>query len=138
MEVKIRPGLTARGDDRLLRIAMENLLSNAWKFTSKTLDACIEFLATAHNGGSAYVVRDNGAGFNMAYAEQLFAPFQRLHKATEFPGTGIGLATVQRVVHRHGGEIWAHAAKQQGAAFYFTLGVSTGESDGTRTTSDAG
>jgi signal transduction histidine kinase len=117
----IQPGLTARGDPRLLRVLMENLLGNAWKFTSKRSGALIEFFAQAPDGVTHYAVRDNGVGFDMAYAGKLFSPFQRLHKATEFPGTGIGLATVQRIVHRHGGDIHAEATPGGGATFRFTL-----------------
>ena len=113
---------SARGDPRLLRVALENLLNNAWKFTGARSPARIEFGATqGANGESAYFVRDNGAGFDMAYAGKLFGAFQRLHKTSEFPGTGIGLATVQRVIHKHGGRIWAESKVGEGAAFYFTL-----------------
>ena len=105
----------------LVQVLMENLLSNAWKSTAKHPRATIEFGATQHNGKSAYFVRDNGAGFDMAYAGKLFGAFQRLHGRTEFPGTGIGLATVQRIIHRHGGRVWAEGAVEQGATFYFTL-----------------
>lgn len=119
---RISPSLTARGDAHLLRIALDNLLGNAWKFTSKRRDAVIEFSATTSpNGEVTYVVRDNGAGFDMAYTNKLFGAFQRLHAAAEFPGTGIGLATVQRIVRRHGGRLWAEAALDVGAAFFFTL-----------------
>jgi light-regulated signal transduction histidine kinase (bacteriophytochrome) len=96
-------------------------LSNAWKFTSKHLRARIEFGVTQHNGKPTYFVRDDGAGFDMAYKAKLFGAFQRLHKATEFDGTGVGLATVQRIIRRHGGEIWAEAEVEKGATFYFTL-----------------
>lgn len=119
--VSVQPGLEARGDARLLRIVLDNLLGNAWKFTSRRDDARIEFGRAAHDAKPAFAVRDNGAGFNMAYAEQLFTPFQRLHKATEFSGTGIGLATVARIIHRHGGTVWAEAEKGKGATFTFTL-----------------
>ncbi len=122
VEARIRPGLVARGDGQLLRIALENLLENAWKFTAHAQPARIEFGATTLGGEPSYFVRDNGAGFDMAYADRLFAPFQRLHLTGEFPGTGIGLATVQRIIHRHGGRIWAEAAVGQGATFHFTLG----------------
>ena len=114
------PGLRARGDERLLQVALNNLLSNAWKFTSKTGEARVEFGQTT-NGSPAFFVRDNGAGFDMSYAGKLFGVFQRLHSNSEFPGTGVGLATVQRIINRHGGRTWAEAALNQGATFYFTL-----------------
>ncbi len=122
VEVKIRPGVTVTADGQLLRIAVENLLENAWKFTGKTPAARIEFGLTHMAGEPTYFVRDNGAGFDMTYANRLFGPFQRLHLATEFPGTGIGLATVQRIIHRHGGQVWAEAMLGQGATFHFTIG----------------
>ncbi len=115
-------GLGVRGDRQLLRVLLENLLGNAWKFTGKCQQAKIEFGATRNGGKKAYFVRDNGAGFDMAYADKLFGAFQRLHDTTEFPGTGIGLATVQRIIHRHGGSVWAEGAEGEGATFYFTLG----------------
>lgn len=117
----IASGLKARADIRLLRIVLENLLGNAWKFTIRRNEARIEFGAIEENGNLVYFVRDNGAGFDMAYVNKLFGAFQRLHDVKEFPGTGIGLATVQRVVHKHGGRIWAEAAVNGGATFYFTL-----------------
>jgi light-regulated signal transduction histidine kinase (bacteriophytochrome) len=117
----IAPDLKAQGDSRLLRAALENLLSNAWKFTSKRSDARIEFFTEVRDGKTHYCVRDNGAGFDMAYAGKLFTPFQRLHRPAEFPGTGIGLATVQRIVRRHGGEITAEGVPGSGATFRFTL-----------------
>jgi two-component system sensor histidine kinase/response regulator len=122
VEIKVRPGLVAQGDAQLLKIAMENLLENAWKFTGRTAGARIEFGVTQLTGEPAYYVRDNGAGFDMTYVDRLFGPFQRLHSQEEFPGTGIGLATVQRIVHRHGGRLWAEGLVDQGATFYFTLG----------------
>src|SRR6476661_8953453 len=120
--VKVRPGVTVLGDGQLLRIAMQNLLENAWKFTGRTTPPRIEFGLTNVAGEPTYFVRDNGAGFDMAYADRLFGPFQRLHLQSEFPGTGIGLATVQRIIHRHGGRVWAEGMPGQGATFHFTLG----------------
>jgi len=119
--IAIEPGMDAFGDPQLLEIALTNLLDNAVKFTGLVADAHIEFRAIESDGEPAFLVRDNGAGFDMAYASKLFGAFQRLHSAAEFPGTGIGLATVQRVVHRHGGKVWADAAPYRGASFYFTL-----------------
>jgi len=121
VEFTIAPGLAAEGDARLLRIALENLLNNAWKFTSKHPAARIEFGAMEQEGQTVYFIRDDGAGFDMAYADKLFGAFQRLHTASEFPGTGIGLATVQRIIHRHGGCVWARGEVERGATFYFTL-----------------
>lgn len=123
VEFVIQDGLLVDADPRLLRVALENLVGNAWKFTSKVPAARIEFgAAIKSNGKPAYFVKDNGAGFDMAFSGKLFGPFQRLHSATEFPGTGIGLATVQRIIRRHGGQVWATSSVGQGAAFYFTLG----------------
>jgi light-regulated signal transduction histidine kinase (bacteriophytochrome) len=115
----IAEGLVTIGDEGLLRVALENLLGNAWKFTGKKRRARIEF-GCAENP-PVYFVRDNGAGFDMADADRLFSAFQRLHAVSDFPGTGIGLATVQRIISRHGGRVWAEAAVGQGATFYFTL-----------------
>jgi signal transduction histidine kinase len=120
----IAPQLRVIGDARLIRIALENLFGNAWKFTSKRPEACIEFGLSRNGATPVYFVRDNGAGFEMKYATKLFAPFQRLHTAEEFPGTGIGLATVQRIIRKHGGTIGAEATPDQGAVFYFTLSPS--------------
>jgi PAS domain S-box-containing protein len=117
----IQDGLTAQGDDKLLSIMLQNLFGNAWKFTAKTAQPEMEFGAFDKDGDQGYFVRDNGAGFSMAYAHKLFGAFQRLHAATEFEGTGVGLAIVQRVVNRHGGRIWAESAVGQGATFFFTL-----------------
>ena len=121
VEFVIAEGMEVNGDKRLLMVVLENLLGNAWKFTEKHPRARIECGITQVNGKPAYFVRDDGAGFDMAYADKLFGAFQRLHGTTEFPGTGIGLATVQRIIHRHGGQVWAEGAVEQGATFYFTL-----------------
>jgi signal transduction histidine kinase len=122
VEFRIAAGLTADGDKRLLRVVLDNLLGNAWKFTAHHPRARIEFgTLTPPEGPQVFFVRDDGAGFDMALADRLFTPFQRLHRAADFPGTGVGLATVQRVIHRHGGRIWAEGAMEQGATFYFTL-----------------
>ena len=120
IEVEITPGLAAQGDERLVRLALDNLLSNAWKFTSRAPQPRIEFGRT-EDADQAFFVRDNGAGFDMAYASRLFGVFQRLHTAAEFPGTGVGLATVQRIINRHGGRTWATGKPNEGATFYFTL-----------------
>jgi PAS domain S-box-containing protein len=122
VEVEIEDGIKARGDNGLLRIALDNLLGNAWKFTSKQPSSRIEFGAQAGDTGEdVFFVRDNGAGFDMAYADKLFGAFQRLHSADEFEGTGVGLATVQRIIRRHGGHIRAESEPGRGATFYFTL-----------------
>ena len=119
----VTDGIVVPGDPGLLRIALENLLSNAWKFTARQERTRIEFgTGTDQAGRVVHFVRDNGVGFDPKYATKLFSPFQRLHSATQFAGTGIGLATVQRIIHRHGGEIWAESAVNCGAGFYFTLG----------------
>ena len=116
------PRRRGQADGQLLRIALENLLENAWKFTARTDGRASNSGSTHVAGEPTYFVRDNGAGFDMAYADRLFGPFQRLHLAERVPGTGIGLATVQRIVHRHGGRVWAEGMLGQGATFHFTLG----------------
>jgi PAS domain S-box-containing protein len=121
VEFDIADGMAAEGDPVMLRIVVENLLGNAWKFTARQETGRIEFGVAVKDGKDAYFVRDNGAGFDMAYAKKLFTAFQRLHAADEFPGLGIGLATVQRIIHRHGGRIWAESEPDKGATFYFTL-----------------
>ena len=122
VEVVIAPALHAVGDARLLRVALTNLFSNAWKFTRKQAEARIEFTASRADGRPVYCVRDDGAGFNMAYVDRLFTPFQRLHPSSEFEGHGIGLATVKRILTRHGGRVWAEGEVGRGASFSFTLG----------------
>jgi PAS domain S-box-containing protein len=121
IEFVIEPGLRASGDARLLEVVLTNLLGNAIKFTSPRAEARIQFGRSGGDGTPVYYVRDNGVGFDMAYASTLFGAFQRLHKSSEFPGTGIGLATVQRIIHRHGGRVWADAQAGRGATFYFTI-----------------
>jgi PAS domain S-box-containing protein len=121
VEVNIESGMVADGDPRLLSVALTNLLGNAWKFTGKIGGARIQFGTHTGDGQVVYSIRDNGAGFNPEFADKLFAPFQRLHRATDFEGTGVGLAIVQRVIHRHNGRIWAESTVDQGATFYFTL-----------------
>jgi light-regulated signal transduction histidine kinase (bacteriophytochrome) len=122
VEVVIEDGLTAWADPRLLTVAFNNLIGNAWKFTSRREAARVEFGAAMNAGQPTYYVRDNGAGFDMAYVGKLFGVFQRLHGAAEFEGTGVGLATVQRIIHRHHGRVWAEGQLDQGATFHFTLG----------------
>jgi PAS domain S-box-containing protein len=121
IEWVIAPNLQAEGDPKLLRAALENLLGNAWKFTSQKPQARIELGTLQENGKPVFFIRDDGVGFDMAYAGKLFGAFQRLHSSAEFEGTGIGLATVQRIVHRHGGRLWTQAAVDRGATFFFTL-----------------
>jgi len=121
VEFVIQEGVVLNGDTRLLRVALENLRGNAWKYTGKHQKARIEFGSTEDDGKRTCFVRDDGSGFDMAYADRLFGAFQRLHDASEFEGSGIGLATVQRIINRHGGQIWAESAPEQGATFYFTL-----------------
>ncbi|HET9402771.1 MAG TPA: ATP-binding protein [Candidatus Acidoferrales bacterium] len=120
-QFSIAPDLRAEGDPRLLRVVFQNLFGNSYKFTSKRERAQIEFGRTNENGKSAFFIKDNGAGFDPEYSSRLFGAFQRLHAASEFPGTGIGLATVQRIIHLHGGDIWAKGEPGRGATFFFTL-----------------
>jgi light-regulated signal transduction histidine kinase (bacteriophytochrome)/CheY-like chemotaxis protein len=121
VQVEIEEELIAEGDARLMRIALENLLGNAWKFTVKVARPCVQLRRDPTGDGPAYFVRDNGAGFDMAYADKLFRPFQRLHRECDFPGTGIGLATVRRIIDRHGGRVWAEGVVGVGATIYFTI-----------------
>jgi light-regulated signal transduction histidine kinase (bacteriophytochrome) len=122
VQVAIDPGLRVNADAGLMRVLLDNLIGNAWKFTRKRCDPRIEFRAIQNGGGvTTYLIRDNGAGFDMAYANKLFGAFQRLHDMNDFEGTGIGLATVQRIVRRHGGRVWAEGGVNEGATFYFTL-----------------
>ncbi len=121
VEFSISPDVKANGDKELLNIALTNLMQNAFKFTSRHGKARIEFGAIAQNGTRVYFVRDDGAGFDMQFAEKMFGAFQRMHSSVEFSGTGIGLATVWRIVSRHGGKIWADSEVEKGATFYFTL-----------------
>jgi light-regulated signal transduction histidine kinase (bacteriophytochrome) len=121
VEVQVEEGLEADADPRLLRVLLENLLGNSWKYTGKEATGRIDVGAVDEPAARWFFVRDNGAGFDMAYAKKLFSPFQRLHTGEEFPGTGIGLATVQRIVHRHGGRVRAEGAVGAGATFFFSL-----------------
>lgn len=122
VEFVIAENVTVRADSAMIRAVLDNLLRNAWKFTAKHNKARIEFGTQVTGAETAYFVRDDGAGFKMEYANKLFNAFQRLHRVTDFPGIGIGLATVQRIIHRHGGRIWAEGEVEKGATFYFTLG----------------
>lgn len=122
IDFKIADNLKTEGDKALLGNVLENLFSNAWKFSAKSPHPTVEFGAENREGNQVFFVRDNGAGFDMSFYDKLFGAFQRLHSAREFPGTGVGLATVRRIVHRHGGTIWAEAAPGKGATFFFTLG----------------
>jgi PAS domain S-box-containing protein len=121
VDLIVQKGVFVNGDPSLLQIVLENLIGNAWKFTSKEAQSQVEFGETIKEGKTACFVRDNGIGFDMAYSSKLFGAFQRLHTLSEFPGTGIGLATVQRIINRHGGQVWAEAEVGKGAQFYFTL-----------------
>jgi hypothetical protein len=121
IEVSVKPGATATADPELLWVALDNLIGNAWKFTSRTDGARIEFGSMRQEGETVFYVRDNGAGFNMEYAHKIFEPFQRLHGQDEFPGTGVGLAIVQRIISRHQGRVWMESAEGAGTTCYFTL-----------------
>jgi light-regulated signal transduction histidine kinase (bacteriophytochrome) len=121
VNIVVQDRMSGFGDPGLLRGVLENLIGNAWKFTSKQPDALIEVGAREEDGATAFFVRDNGAGFDPAYTHLLFAPFQRLHKESDFPGTGVGLAVVQRIVRRHGGRVWADGSPDRGATFSFSI-----------------
>ncbi len=120
VEAHIEAGMQTRGDPTLLMIMLDNLLGNAWKYTGKTEKPWIEFSSSQIDGRKVYVIRDNGAGFDMKYVDKLFGAFQRLH-SRDYEGTGIGLATVQRIIHRHGGQVWAEAEVGKGSSFFFTF-----------------
>ena len=121
VDFAIAPGLEAEGDAQLLRVVLDNLLRNGWKYTGKQPQPRVEFTTMDENGDRVFVIKDNGAGFDMKYADKLFGVFQRLHSSAEFEGTGVGLATVRRIINRHGGRIWAEGVVDQGATFFFTL-----------------
>ena len=131
VEVEIEPQLLASGDPTLLRMLLENLLGNAWKYTGNTENARIG-LARRPGETTGFTVHDNGAGFDMRYADRLFGVFQRLHSASEFPGTGVGLASVRRIVRRHHGEVWAESEPERGARFHFTLPLAPRDDSTTR------
>jgi light-regulated signal transduction histidine kinase (bacteriophytochrome) len=120
--VQVQPGLFASGDPTLLRVLLENLLGNAWKYSARAAQPQLRFERCEHGGRDCFAVRDNGAGFDMRFADRLFGTFQRLHGANDYPGTGVGLASVRRIVRRHGGDVWAESDVGKGAVFYFTLG----------------
>ena len=121
VECVVGENVIGHGDSRLLRVVLENLLGNAWKFTMNKPQARIELGVSRQDGARVYFVRDDGPGFDMTYVDKLFGTFQRLHAASEFPGTGVGLASVRRIIQRHGGRTWAEGAVGQGATFSFTL-----------------
>jgi light-regulated signal transduction histidine kinase (bacteriophytochrome) len=127
VQIEIEEGMTAMGDTGLIRLVLENLMGNAWKFTAQRDNGHIFFGCWTDTAETVFFIRDNGAGFDMAQSDSLFKPFGRLHNSDEFAGTGIGLATVQRIVARHGGRIWAEGAPDAGATFYFTLKPKAGE-----------
>jgi len=124
VDIDIEPDVQVRGDASLLDIALQNLVNNSWKYTSKNDYSKIRFGTITVNGEQAFYIKDNGVGFDTRYSEKLFGPFQRLHGIDEFPGTGIGLATVKRIVTRHGGQVWANSKLNKGTTLYFTLGSS--------------
>ena len=125
VEVHIDPGIQVLGDPTLLRVVLENLLGNAWKYTGKCPSPKVWFERCTDTATPSYTVRDNGAGFDMRFADRLFGVFQRLHSASEFQGTGVGLASVRRIVNKHGGEVWAESEVGHGASFHFSLGPTT-------------
>jgi signal transduction histidine kinase len=129
VEIDIEPDIQVRGDASLLDIALQNLVNNSWKYTSKNHHSKIRFGTTTVDGERAFYVKDNGVGFDTRYSKKLFGPFQRLHGTDEFPGTGIGLATVKRIVNRHGGQVWANSKVNKGTTLYFTLGRSVLDSN---------
>jgi light-regulated signal transduction histidine kinase (bacteriophytochrome) len=131
-EFVIAPDIVVEADSRLFRAMLENLLSNAWKYSGQRAAARIEFGRIDNHGENVYYVRDNGVGFDMAYVGRLFGAFQRLHRQAEYAGTGVGLATVQRILHRHGGRVWAEAVLDEGATFYFTVGGPHGRVESAR------
>jgi light-regulated signal transduction histidine kinase (bacteriophytochrome) len=120
--VAVASDMQVDADPRLFKVVLENLIGNAWKYSSQKADPCIEVGFEVQDGETVYFIKDNGAGFDMTFADKLFLPFQRLHRADEFSGSGIGLATVERIIHRHGGSVWAESAVGEGATFFFTLG----------------
>jgi len=121
VDFTIQQGLYAKADHNLIKIAMENMISNAWKFTSRNEKASIEFGSMKENGKNVFFLKDNGVGFDQTFSDKLFTVFSRLHRASEYPGTGVGLATVKRIINKHGGEVWAYGEVDKGATFYFTL-----------------
>ncbi len=121
VKFEIQPNMMVRGDKRLLRIALTHLFQNAWKFTAQHMTGCIEFGVEEQPGKKVYYIKDDGIGFDMAYVGRLFSAFQHLHSQVEFPGTGTGLVTVQRIIRRHGGKVWANGTVEKGAVFYFSL-----------------
>jgi len=121
VNVNVNPNIMGNGDPGLIGVVMANLMNNAWKYSQKSEQINIMFGAEDKNGETVYYVKDNGVGFKMQYADKIFTAFQRLHSSKDYEGTGIGLATVQRIIHRHGGQVWAKSEPDKGATFYFTL-----------------